>query len=179
MRPSLASTLTGTPNANPYTTAFFPALKKFDDPARPNINDASQRPVILFRLSEVYLIAAEAAFKTGDLTTAANMLNVLRTRAAVRPANAPAAPANAAANMQITPGQVTLDFILDERSRELFGESLRWWDLTRTQSLVRRVQLYNAEAGPNIKDFETLRPIPQTQINLVTQGPKFPQNPGF
>jgi hypothetical protein len=173
--PSVAATATG-PNANASTNAFYPSVKKFDDPSRPSVNDPSSRPAILFRFSEVYLIAAEAAFKMNDLPTAATMLNVLRTRAAYRATNM---PANAVANMQISPSSVTLDFILNERTRELFGESLRWWDLTRTQSLVRRVKLYNTEAGPNIQDYMTLRPIPQTQIQLVTQGPPFPQNPGF
>jgi hypothetical protein len=176
--PSVAANATGI-NANAATTSFFPSLKKFDDPARPAVNDPSVRPLVLFRFSEVYLIAAEAAFKLNDPNTAASMINVLRSRAAVRPATAAAAPATAVASLQITPAQVTLDFILDERSRELFGESLRWWDLTRTQSLVRRVKQYNAEAAPNIQDFMVLRPIPQTQIDLVTVGPKFPQNPGF
>jgi hypothetical protein len=81
--------------------------------------------------------------------------------------------------MQITPAQVTLDFILDERSREFYGECQRWYDLVRTQSLIRRTQQYNAEGGPNIQPFEDLRPIPQTEIDLVTTGPKFPQNPGY
>ncbi|RYE26595.1 MAG: RagB/SusD family nutrient uptake outer membrane protein [Sphingobacteriaceae bacterium] len=178
MPPSVVTPNNGV-NNNAFTPSFFPSLKKFDDPNRPAVNDPSLRPNVLFRFSEVYLIAAEAAFKIGDRTTAANMINILRTRAAARSANVPAAPSNAVANMQITGDQVTLDFILDERTRELYGESLRWWDLTRTQSLVRRVKLYNAEAGPNIQDFMTLRPIPQTQINLVTVGPAFPQNPGF
>lgn len=171
--PSVAAATTG---ANASTNTFFPALKKFDDPNRPSVNDPSSRPVVLFRFSEIYLIAAEAAYKLNDLTTAANMINVLRTRAAYRTIGM---PANAVANMQIAPAQVTLDFILDERTRELYGESLRWWDLTRTQSLIRRVKLYNAEAAPNIQDFMTLRPIPQTEINLVTQGPPIQQNPGF
>ncbi|WP_158826491.1 RagB/SusD family nutrient uptake outer membrane protein [Mucilaginibacter lacusdianchii] len=165
-----------------YSGNFFPSLRKFDNPSRPAINDPSVRPTILFRLSEVYLIAAEAAFKLGDYSTEVTMLNVLRTRAANRPANAPAAPSNAVANMQLTTAQAQaggIDLILDERTRELYGESLRWWDLTRTQSLVRRVKQYNSEAGPNIQDFMTLRPIPQTQIDLVTVGPRFPQNTGF
>jgi hypothetical protein len=173
--PSVAATASGV-NANASTNTFFPAVKKFDDPNRPAVNDPSSRPAVLFRFSEVYLIAAEAAFKMGDLNTAAEMINVLRTRAAYRPNNM---PANAVANMQVTPGQITIDFILDERTRELYGESLRWWDLARTQSLIRRVKQYNAEAGPNIQEHMILRPIPQTQIQLVTQGPPFPQNPGF
>jgi len=181
MRASLASAATGT-NANAYTASMFPSVKKFDDPLRPGINDPSLRPLVICRFSELYLIAAEAAFKLNDFTTEANMLNVLRSRAAVRPANVPPAPAGAVAAMQVTAAQVQaggIDFILDERSRELYGESVRWYDLVRTQSLVRRVKLYNAAAAPNIQDFMSLRPIPQSEIDLVTVGPKFPQNPGY
>jgi len=181
IRPSLAAAASGT-NANPWTLSIFPSVKKFDDPLRPGINDASLRPIVLFRLSELYLIAAEAAFKTGDYTTEATMINALRSRAAVRPASAPPAPAGAVAAMQVTAAQLQtggIDFILDERSRELYGESLRWYDLVRTQSLIRRVKALNPEAGAYIQDFMSLRPIPQSQIDLVTAGPKFPQNPGY
>ncbi|SDT15384.1 Starch-binding associating with outer membrane [Mucilaginibacter mallensis] len=164
---------------NPYTTVFFPSMKKYDDPNRTGVNDPSTRPFILFRFADVYMVAAEAAFKSGDLTTAAAMINVIRTRAAYQSTNSGPQNTAAATAMQITPSQVTLDFILDERSREFFGECQRWYDLVRTQSIVRRVQQYNAEAGPNIQNFEDLRPIPQTEIDLVTTGPKFPQNPGY
>jgi len=82
--------------------------------------------------------------------------------------------------MLITPDQVTLDFILDERTREFYGEYLRWWDLVRTQSLVRRVQQWNPVAAQYIKPEYALRPIPQSaEIDLVTSGPPFPQNPGY
>ena len=181
LRPSVAAAATGT-NKNPWTPSIFPSVKKFDNPSRPAINDASIRPIVLFRLSELYLIAAEAAFKLGDYTTEAAMLNVLRTRAAARPAGAPAAPAGAVAALQVTAAQLQaagIDFILDERSRELYGEQVRWHDLVRTQSLVRRVKALNPEAGPNVQDFMALRPIPQSQVDLVTVGPKFPQNPGY
>jgi len=181
MRPSLATAATGT-NKNPYTPTMYPSVKKFDNPGRPAINDASLRPLVLMRFSELYLIAAEAAFKLNDFSTEATMLSVLRKRAAVRPANVPPAPAGAVAQMEITPAQASaggIDLILDERSRELFGESVRWYDLVRTQSLVRRVKALNPQALPNIQDFMILRPIPQAQIDLVTVGPKFPQNTGF
>ncbi len=164
---------------NPYTPVFFPSMKKYDDPNRTGVNDPSTRPFILFRFADVYMVAAEAAFKSGDLTTAAAMINVIRTRAAYQSTNTGDQNAAAVTAMQITPAQVTLDFILDERSREFFGECQRWYDLVRTQSIVRRVQQYNAEAGPNIQSFENLRPIPQTEIDLVTTGPKFPQNSGY
>jgi len=74
-----------------------------------------------------------------------------------------------------------LDFILDERSRELFAEDCRWWDLSRTKTLVDRVKLYNYDVGAaaGVQSFNMLRPIPQSQIDLVTEGPKYPQNPGY
>ena len=60
---------------------------------------------------------------------------------------------------------VTLDFILDERGRELIGEGHRWMDLTRTNTLVERVRKYNPVGGLNIQDFHIVIPIPQDQID--------------
>jgi len=163
-----------------WNNGIFPAIKKFMDPSRgSNFNDPSTRPVVLYRFSDVYLTAAEAYFKAGDLVNAAAMINVIRQRSAFRKTNTAAQNAAASAAMTILPSDVTLDFILDERSREFFGEWQRWLDLVRTRSLVTRVKAWNAEAAPYIKDFHMLRPIPQTQIDRVTQGPAFPQNTGY
>jgi hypothetical protein len=163
-----------------WTNSYFPSVKKFMDPSRgANFNDPSTRPVVIYRFSDVYLIAAEAAFKAGDLTNAANMINVVRQRAAFRKTNSPAQNTTAATAMTITPADVTIDFILDERSREFFGEWQRWTDLVRTKSLITRVTAWNPEAAPYIKSFHALRPIPQSQIDRVVAGPKFPQNPGY
>ena len=88
--------------------------------------------------------------------------------------------ATAEAALQIAPGAVTLDFILDERTREFYGESMRWLDLVRTKSLVNRVKAWNpVEAGAFVKPEHMLRPIPQDEIDKVTVGPKYPQNPGY
>lgn len=163
-----------------YTASYFPSVRKFDDSTRGNLNDYSDRPYILFRFSELYLIAAEAALKGGaTLQDAANMINVLRTRAALKAIQTPAEYATAVTAQQVTPAQITLDFILDERSRELFAEDTRWWDLSRTKKLVERVQLYNPEGAAGVQAYNMLRPIPQSQIDLVTEGPKYPQNPGY
>lgn len=184
-------TPSGAPKNDPtskssWDPAIFPSMKKYDDATRANLNDGSTRPFVMFKFSEVYLLAAEAAFKGGGtLQNAADMLNVLRQRAAYRSNKTADQNAAAALAMTITPAQVTLDFILDERSRELFGEYQRWWDLTRTKTLASRLNTWNTlEAYPkysasNPADAFMLRPIPQTQIDLVTQGPAFPQNPGY
>lgn len=164
----------------PYTASYYPNVRKFDDSTRGNLNDYSDRPYILFRFSEVYLIAAEAALKGGGtLQDAADMINVLRTRAALKLNQSPAEYAAAVIAQQVTAGQITLDFILEERSRELYAEDTRWWDLARTKTLVDRVKLHNTEGAAGVQAFNMLRPIPQTQINLVSEGPKFPQNPGY
>jgi hypothetical protein len=117
------------------------------------------------------LIAAEAAFMLGNTTDAVRYINIIRERAAY--------PTGNAAAMDITAADLSLDFILDERSRELCGEMVRWWDLVRTSKLLERVRLHNKEAAPNIVNKHILRPIPQSQIDAVTTGPAYPQNPGW
>lgn len=80
-----------------------------------------------------------------------------------------------------------LCLVLNERSRELVGEFKRWEDLARTQTLVKRVQTFNLEGGPNVKAFHTLRPIPQTFLDGIQSsgagltGPQKQalQNPGY
>ncbi len=159
---------------------LYPAIKKHMDPSRgSNFNDPSTRPVVITRFSEVYLVGAEAYLQAGNKAKAAELLNVVRQRAAYRKTNTAAQNAAAAAAMTITADDVTVDFILDERSREFFGEWMRFQDLVRTKSLVRRIQAWNNEAGPYVKDFHMLRPIPQSQIDRTVEGPAFTQNPGY
>jgi hypothetical protein len=167
---------------------YYPTLKKFLCLAtRPN-NDAnisSLRPVIAYRFAETYLIAAEAAFRLNQPETAADLINVIRTRAA---ANAGAIP-NMTANTLADLTDRGIDYILDERTRELAGEQMRWMDLVRTGKLIERVNLYNntpARPGaevPNPQAFHTLRPIPQGQIDASVDPSqddgKYPQNPGY
>jgi hypothetical protein len=79
--------------------------------------------------------------------------------------------------MALTVSQLTLGEVLNERARELAGETMRWFDLVRTHTLLPRVKAYNPDAKNNIQPFHVLRPIPQTQIDRTTT--PFPQNPGY
>lgn len=80
-----------------------------------------------------------------------------------------------------------LCLVLNERSRELVGEYKRWEDLSRTQTLVKRVQSYNLEGGPNVKATHVLRPIPQNFLDgiqangsaLTSAQKTAMQNPGY
>ncbi len=153
----------------------YPSLKKFQDNKRANLTAQEGGKVqVVMRLGEVYLIAAEAALGLNNLTEAAADINVLRVRAA-----APAYKSDP--RMLVTPGDITLDFIMDERERELAGEFTRWYDLVRpgAQFFVNRVKKYNPHAAANVAEKHALRPIPQSQIDGVLKGPKYPQNPGY
>ena len=149
----------------------YPSLRKFLDPLRPSINEtAGRRDFPVIRLAEMYLIAAEAAWRQGRSDDAADYINVIRTRAAI--------PGKEVA-MQVSATDIDLDFILDERARELVGEMHRWYDLKRTGKLLERVRQYNLDAAPNIKEMHLVRPIPQTQIDRVSNPGEFQQNPGY
>lgn len=155
-------------------------LIKFMDPnrtafnAQPGFND-----ILVIRLAEMFLIAAEAEFQLGDNINAAADINVIRTRAAIP---------GKEVEMQINAGDITLDFILDERARELAGEHLRWFDLKRTRTLVQRIERYNKDIqiparllrkDNGMWENVLLRPVPQIEMDLLENGEEFGQNPGY
>jgi hypothetical protein len=152
----------------------FPMINKFEDPQATgfgnNENDyRGNRDIFIFRLAETYLIAAEAYFKMGHLDKAAEKLNAVRQRAA-----------KTGQSLTITAADVTLDFILDERARELTGEYKRWLDLKRTHRLDRAAEhnILTQMANPGgLDDKYYVRPIPQTVIDRDTEG--YPQNGGY
>ncbi|KRD09040.1 carbohydrate-binding protein SusD [Flavobacterium sp. Root901] len=146
-------------------------VKKFDDPdptTPSSTGPVSTRDIIVSRLGETYLIAAEAYLKAGQPGTGLDRLNEVRRRAGV---------ANA------TLAEFNIDYILDERGRELLGEYKRWFDLKRTGTLVARASAHNYKikasnfvgVGGQLK---ILRPIPQVALDL-NQNKDFPQNPGY
>jgi hypothetical protein len=155
-----------------YDEKLFPGLSKHLDPGRADLTQfEGGRDYIAMRLADTYLLLAEAQFRQGKIAEATATINTVRRRAAW--------PGKEAA-MEITPAQMTFEFLMEERARELTGEQTRWLDLKRWGNLIERVKLYNPQAAPNIKDFHVLRPIPQNQIDRAEGGASaFPQNPGY
>lgn len=157
-------------------TRCYPEPKKFRELNVPYQDNGGFRNTYIFRLSETYLIDAEANLQAGNSARAIQLFNMIRARAA-NPGNDPATGVPYATEMQVT--TLSLDDILDERARELFGEELRWFELKRTGKLISRVLLYNdeAKASNTIDPHFLLRPIPQNAIDL-NHGPLV-QNPGY
>ncbi len=151
-----------------YNYALFPTLKKFFDPLRPDMTyENGSRDYFVHRLADTYLMLAEASVKLGKQADAVAAINAVRVRAA--------APGKAE-QMKVT--SVDMNFIMEERARELAGEQTRWVDLKRWGNLVERVKQYNSDAAANVADKHYVRPIPQKQVDLSENG-GFPQNAGY
>ena len=144
------------------------------------VNGGSPRPWNIAKFSEFYLIAAEAAVKLNKNDEAVKMVNVLRERAGKQTycvnKRADQVADYSAEMVAATPRTITIDYILDERSREFWGEGYRWFDLVRTQKWAERSTTYHiAGSGYTDKDLQEfkrdipagyyLRPIPQGQID--------------
>ncbi|OQP45288.1 hypothetical protein A4H97_32750 [Niastella yeongjuensis] len=151
----------------------FIGFKKFDANDRPGAlttNNVAEDYSII-RLGDIYLMRAEANMNLGKNDLAADDINAIRLRAAV--------PGYESVMTNITAADINLNFILDERARELGGENMRWFDLKRTGKLVERVKLYNPEAAPYIKEFHNQRPIPQAQFDGMPDPSTLGQNEGY
>lgn len=153
-----------------YNEALFPTLQKFFDTKRSDRTEPrGSRDHHVWRLADIYLMHAEALLALGKKTEATAAVNVVRQRAGW--------PGKKDA-MKITDAQMTFDFLVEERARELAGEQTRWLDLKRWGILVDRVKKHNPQAAGNVAAKHNLRPIPQTQIDRSNPG-AFAQNPGY
>lgn len=153
---------------NPFFR-FYPSLTKFNSGSliSPRTNSfTSDAYSTIMRLGEVYLIAAEAEFYLrGANSTAAGYVNALRTRVV---------------GQQVSAGDISVQFLLDERARELCGEYGRWYDLKRTGKLNKT---YLTQKNPDVGQYfvdgrHGVRPIPQGQIDAISN-PSSYQNPGY
>lgn len=125
----------------------------------------------LFRLADIYLMYAEAVLRggtAGDAATALGYINALRQRAY----------GNTSGN--ISSGQLTLDFILDERARELAWEGYRRTDLIRFGKFTSGSYVWpwkgGIAGGQGVADYRNLFPLPATDL---TANPNLSQNPGY
>jgi hypothetical protein len=125
----------------------------------------------IFRLAEMYLIYAEALLRGGtggEGSTALSYINILRARAY----------GSSAGNISST--QLTLDFVLDERGRELYWEGFRRTDLIRYNKFVEGTYLWpwkgGVSSGTAVPAFRKLFPIPSSDINSNSN---LVQNPGY
>ena len=121
----------------------------------------------IFRSAEMNLVYAEAVLRggTGDAGTALSYVNALRTRAGAS---------------TISSSQLNLDFILDERARELYWEGFRRTDLIRYNRFVESSYLWpwkgGVRGGTNVDAFRRLYPIPSADIS---SNPNLVQNAGY
>lgn len=115
------------------------------------------------RLAETYLLRAEAYLGKGDKVNAASDINAVRARAKAS---------------LVAPADVDIDYILDERLRELSFEELRRVTLARLNMVYERVQKYSPEIKDRVQPHWDLLPIPISVIEVNTEA-ELIQNPGY
>jgi hypothetical protein len=132
----------------------------------------------LMRLGETYLLRAEARYEQNDLSGAADDINVLRDRAFKK-----AREENGNSNWgKVSSSEIDLNFILDERARELFAEENRRMTLMRTGTLIERAKLNTEETIKGkisgLDNHILLLPVPLSEIQL-NKDVEWKQNPGY
>lgn len=163
-------------------------------------NGSITRPFPIAKFSELYFIAAEAAIKgavTASGKTAYDLINVIRARAGKwrfsNNGNVAKVEDNSAAMIAGTPTNITLEYLLAERSREYYGEGVRWYDLVRTQTwgaIAKTYTICGTAIGDHtpktvtrlIDNHHYLRPIPQGQLDgleMTAEEKAAYQNPGY
>lgn len=126
-------------------------------------SQGDQHSPVHARLAEAYLLYAEAQFMDGNSDEAATWINRVRERSGAS---------------TIVGGDVSLDFILDERSRELIDEELRRITLLRTGKLLERTRKYNPLSNGFLQDHHKLWPFPSSVI-ITNQDAVLDQNMGY
>ena len=159
-------------------------------------NAGSTRPYNIAKFSELYLVAAVEGAATQAGKSARDLVNVLRARAGrwtYSNAEYKEVDRDFSAEMTAaTPATIDINYILDERSREFYGEGYRWFDLVRTQKWNEYADSYVICGGKGdhnpqtysrtIEAFHYLRPIPQGQLDgmeMTEEEKDAYQNPGY
>lgn len=143
---------------------LYPALKKFFYAHEDDLTSTgSYKDRMKFRLAETYLLLAEAYLGLNEPDLAAEAVNVVRSRAKATP---------------VDEADMDMDYLLDERIRELVGEESRRFTLLRTGMYIERVKKHNADLRDIVSEKDLLWPIPQS-IRDSNRDVEFPQNPGY
>lgn len=191
--------------------------KTYGDGTAGQPNGDNPRAAIVARWSEIYLIAAEAVVKGAKAQSdygARDLINEVRARAGkwslpkwankdfdIKVGTYVADYSEEMKNATPAEGDIDINYILDERMREFYGEGIRWWDLVRTQEWTARATKYSIghekeKNGQMVKDYGSpvknftrviepyhyLRPIPQGQIDalqMTAEEKAAYQNPGY
>ncbi len=159
----------GTWTENTQIKEVYPSMSKYSGWTYCYDRQSWMGDFAIIRLGEVYLIAAEAALLYNqDRATALSYVNDIRKRAAVK---------GRENEMLAGESDMTVEYILKERARELAGEHLRWYDLKRTGSLTKT---YLSRTNPDITLFDEtkhfVRPIPVSFLNAIANPNEFGTN---
>lgn len=154
---------------NPFFS-FYPSLSKHNssnyyanNPDRNRYGNLNA--TFIMRMSEMYLIAAEADIYVNGGANATGYINKIRGRAGARPLT----------------GTATVDDVIDERAVELCGEYVRFYDLKRTKKLSKsNLMATNPDVGTFFMDgVHEVRPIPTNFLNTIQEGGAYYQNNGY
>ena len=173
-----------------YIAASFPRFRKYriwDGDENGTIllmsqqanQKASSADVPVMRYAEMPLIAAECYIALGNPGAAAEIINQeIRTARVVK-------PGHSLSEAQVNASQMTIDWIMDERARELCGEWLRWFDIKRVYSPQGKFASTITGRNPSMtkddcmQEYHALRPIPNTFLDKLENADQFGQNPGY
>jgi hypothetical protein len=155
---------------NGYAVTKFKNVDSSGNQGSDSAGDFVDTDLPLIRLAEIYLNYAEASLRGGggDLGLAVTKINELRERAYGN------------TNGNISSGDLTLEFVLNERSRELYWEGQRRTDLIRYNYFTSDTYLWpfkgNSKDGVGVQSYRNLFPLPN---NIITTNPNLIQNPGY
>lgn len=156
--------------SNGYAIGKWKNVDSQGNPGSDAAGDFADTDFPMFRMADVYLMYAEVFLRGGggSASDALNYVNMVRTRA------------YGDTSGNISSGQLTLDFILDERARELYWECHRRTDLLRFNKFTGGSYIWewkgNVIGGAPTASFRNLFPIPSLAI---AGNPNLTQNPGY
>ena len=158
------------PFENGYAVSKFKNVDVNGNSGSDSSGNHTDTDIPLIRLAEIYLNYAEATLRggNGDLGLAATKINELRERGF----------GNSSGN--INTSDLSLDFILDERSKELYWEGQRRTDLVRYDYFTSNSYLWpfkgNEPSGIGVDSYRNLFPLPS---NVISVNPNLTQNEGY